>query len=82
VKIWSDLKIKNGIWSYGLKDSKSQAIGNGIKIKAHVAVLIKIKRKEVTAFIIMQAQVEKEFLYLIFRSIKRSAIWIASKSQC
>jgi hypothetical protein len=34
-------------------------------MKAHAAVLMMIKRKEVATFIIMQAQVEEEFLCLI-----------------
>jgi hypothetical protein len=44
---------------------KSQALGNDAEIKAHVAALMKIKREEVTTFIIIQAQVEEVHFYLI-----------------
>jgi hypothetical protein len=47
-----------------LKSTKSQALGDDAKAKAHMGTLMKSKRNEVVTVIIMQAQVE-EMYFLI-----------------
>jgi hypothetical protein len=47
-----------------LKSTKSQALGDDAKAKAHMGTLMKSKRNEVVIVIIMQAQVE-EMYFLI-----------------
>jgi hypothetical protein len=87
IKIWSDLEIKGGNWSYSVKYSKSQPLRVNSKAKSNVATLIKSKRNGVTIINIVQAQVEE--LYFIFNLECRHAALsrgilhrLPIKSQC
>jgi hypothetical protein len=63
--ILNDLEIKCENSSYGLKSTKSQALEEDAKAKVHVAILMNMKRKEATRFILMQTQVEEGSFYFI-----------------
>jgi hypothetical protein len=60
----SDLEIKSGSWSYGLKNHKSQPLRVNGKTGSHVAILKESKRSEVATINIVQTQVEE--MYFIF----------------
>jgi hypothetical protein len=56
-----------------LKSTKSQALGDDAKAKAHMGTLMKSKRNEVETIIIMQAQVEEMYYFnLEFRYVALS----------
>jgi hypothetical protein len=59
IKKWSDLEIKSGNWLYGVKYSKSQPLKSQCQSKIKFGNPHEVKRKNVTRFNIMQAQVEE-----------------------